>query len=84
MKYKELKKIEELIDEYHWNGERLYVIVAYYNLQEFLDIIKDTFEYGYIENAVVYEDGNVGFDDFQDILESLGCDEDPKEIFEDK
>ena len=79
MYYKEISKIKELVDEYHWNNDNLLVIVSYYNLQEFIELIKDNFEYGYIENSVVYVDCSVGFDIFQDILENY--DVDPKDVF---
>lgn len=74
MEYKEVRKIEELIDEFHWNQKKLLVIVSYYNLQEFIDIIKDTFEYGYIENAIVYQDGSIGFEEFQEVIENFDVD----------
>ena len=79
MYYKEISKIKELVDEYHLNNDNLLVIVSYYNLQEFIELIKDNFEYGYIENSVVYVDCSIGFDIFQDILEHY--DVDPKDVF---
>jgi len=79
MYYKEISKIKELVDEYQWNNDNLLVIVSYYNLQEFVELIKDNFEYGYVENSVVYLDCSIGFDIFQDILEYY--DVDAKEVF---
>ena len=46
MYYKEISKIKELVDEYHWNGDNLFVIVRYSNVPEFAEIIKDCFEDG--------------------------------------
>ena len=74
MYYKEISKIKELVDEYHWQNGNLWVIVSYYNLIELIDIIKDTFEYGYVENAIVYKDGSVGIDEFQYILANYDVD----------
>ena len=79
MYYKEISKIKELVDEYQWNNDNSLVIVSYYNLQEFVELIKDNFEYGYVENSVVYLDCSIGFDIFQDILEYY--DVDAKEVF---
>ena len=79
MYYKEISKIRELVDEFHWQNGSLWVIVSYYNLPELVDIIKDTFEYGYVENAIVYKDGSVGIDEFQDVLEHY--DVDAKDVF---
>ena len=79
MYYKEISKIKELVDEYHWNGDNLFVIVRYSHIPEFSKIIKDCFEYGYIVNTVLYEQGNIGVDIFQDVLEHY--DVDAKDVF---
>lgn len=79
MYYKEISKIKELVDEYHWIGGDLLVIVRYVDIPEFVEIIKDCFEYEHIDNVVLYEQGNIGVDIFQDVLEHY--DVDAKDVF---
>ena len=79
MYYKEISKIKELVDEYHWIGDDLLVIVRYPDVPEFAEIIKDCFEFEHIYNVILYEQGNIGVDIFQDVLEHY--DVDPKDVF---
>jgi len=79
MIYSKIEELKGLVDEYQWQEGSLLVIVLGFNLKDFIEIIENTFEDSYIENAIVYKDGSIGFTDFQDTLEYL--DLDPKDIF---
>ena len=79
MYYKEISKIKELVNEYHWNGDNLFVIISYSDVPEFAEIIKDCFEFEHIDNVILYEQGNIGIDYFQYVLEHY--DVDAKDVF---
>ena len=67
----QIDELKALIDEWAYTKQGLLVTVNGRNLRDFVNIIKDVFVDGYITNTIVYNDGTVGFYEFNKVLEKL-------------
>lgn len=76
----QIDELKSLIDEWAYTKQGLLVTVNGRNLRDFVNIIKDVFVDGYITNTIVYNDGTVGFYEFNKVLEKLRNDTNDKII----
>lgn len=83
MKFRELHDLCNSIEEYHWEGEELTVIVNDYEFDDFMKVLKKyrgIFEEG-IKSFI--GDGYIAIPGFEKYLDMMGVDEEEfKEIFE--
>ena len=77
-----------MIDEHQWHNNELIVLVPIYNLEDFLNFInEDLNDVFYAEHRggikMTVDDTHAWVEDFQNILEWMGCSqEEIEEIFE--
>ena len=74
----QIDELKALIDECAWTQQGLLVTINGHNLRDFVNIIKKVFISGYITNTIVYDDGTIGFYEFNKVLEKLRNDTNDK------